>query len=326
METSRRKFLQTGIAAAALPVLPRIAAAQLRYPNRPVRILTAVTAGGTTDLVARILAQWFNDKLGQPFVVEDRPGGATNIATEAAVRAPPDGYTLFMANTSGVVNVSLFPNIGFNFATDLAPVACSLRSSLIMLVNPAVPAKTPAELIAYAKANPGKINMASGGKGSTGHVSGELFQMMAGLKFQHVPYRGEAAAMPDLVGGQVQLMFATTGTSMPHVRTGKLRALAVTTTERALDLPNTPPLGDTLKGYESSSWSGLVVPKNTPVEIINLLNKTHNEAVSAPAIRAKFINIGGPPFIGSPADFKKLIDDDVAKWAKVVKATGMTAD
>jgi tripartite-type tricarboxylate transporter receptor subunit TctC len=326
MTTSRRSFLRTAATAAVLPALPRAALAQAAYPNRPVRILVAVTAGGTTDLAARILAQWFNTKFGQPFVVENRPGGATNIATEAAVRSAPDGYTLFMANTSAAVNVSLFPNIGFNFSTDLAPVACSLRSSLVMLVNPSVPAKTATEFIAYAKANPGKVNMASGGKGSTGHVSGELFQMMTGLKFQHVPYRGEAAAMSDLIGGQVQLMFATTGTSMPYVKTGKLRALAVTTTERALDLPDVPSLGDTLKGFESSSWSGLVVPKNTPAEIIDKLNKEHNAAVADPAVKARFIGIGGPPFIGSPADFSKMIAADVAKWAKVIKAAGLTAD
>ena len=261
MTTTRRQFLRSATAVVAVPALPRAALAQASYPTRPVRVLVAVTAGGTTDLAARIMSQWLSNRLGQPFVVENRPGGATNIATEAAVRSPPDGYTLFMSNASNAVNVSLYPNIGFNFATDLAPVACSIRSPLAMLVHPSVPAKTVAEFIAYAKAGSASINMGSGGKGATGHVAGELFQMMAGVKFQHVPYRGEAPAMTDLIGGQVQLVFATTGSSLQYVKAGQMRALAVTTATRAVDLPDVPPLADTLPGYEASSWSGFVAPR-----------------------------------------------------------------
>ena len=227
MTTSRRSFLRLAAGTAVLPALPRAADAQA-YPARPVRVLVAVSPGGTTDLAARLMAQWLAKRLGQPFVIENRPGGATNIATELAVRSPPDGYTLFMANSSNAVNESLYPDIGFKFSVDLTPVSVSIRSPLVMLVNPGVPAATASEFIAYAKADPGRINMGSGGKGATGHVAGELFQMMAGVKFQHIPYRGEAPAMTDLIGGQVQLVFATTGSSLQYVKSGKLRALAVT--------------------------------------------------------------------------------------------------
>ena len=231
---SRRQILRRRRrAAAALSALPRIARPQAAYPNRSVRIIVAITAGGGTDLAARIMAQWLTSRLGQPFVIENRPGGATNIGTAAALAAPSDGYTLLMANTSQAVNESLYPNIGFKFSRDFDPVAITIRGPLIMLVNPSLPVKTVAEFIAYAKANPGKINMGSGGKGSTGHLSGELFQMMTGLKFQHVPYRGEAPAMTDLIGGQVQVVFATTGTSLQYVRNGQMRALAVTTATRS---------------------------------------------------------------------------------------------
>jgi tripartite-type tricarboxylate transporter receptor subunit TctC len=326
MTTTRRHLLSIAAATAALPALPRVALPEAAYPSRSVRVLVAVTAGGTTDLAARIMAQWLSNRLGQPFVVENRPGGATNIATEAAVRSPPDGYTLFMSNASNAVNVSLFPNIGFNFATDLAPVSCSIRSPLAMLVHPTVPAKTVAEFIAYAKADPARINMGSGGKGATGHVAGELFQMMTGVKFQHIPYRGEAAAMTDLIGGQVQLVFATTGSSLQYVKTGQMRALAVTTATRAVDLPDVPPLADTLPGYEASSWSGFVAPRHTPAGIIDKLNKELNAAAADPAVRARFAGLGAPPFVGSPTDFGRIITADVEKWGKVIKASGLTAD
>lgn len=224
------------------------------------------------------------------------------------------------------MNESLYPDIGFRFSVDLTPVSVSIRSPLIMLVHPAVPAATAAEFIAYAKADPGKINMGSGGKGATGHVAGELFQMMAGVKFQHIPFRGEAPAMTDLIGGQVQLVFATTGSSLAYVKTGKLRALAVTSSTRAKDLPDVPPLADVLPGYEASSWSGFVVPKNTPVEIVDKLNRELNAAAADPVIQARFADLGGPAVAGSPADFGRIIADDVAKWAKVIKAAGLTGD
>ena len=325
MTPSRRSFLHLAAGAAVLPALSHAANAQA-YPTRPVRILVAVSPGGTTDLAARLMAQWLAKRLGQPFVIENRPGGATNIATELAVRAPPDGYTLFMANSSNAVNESLYPDIGFKFSVDLAPVSVSIRSPLVMLVNPGVPAATASEFIAYAKADPGRINMGSGGKGATGHVAGELFQMMAGVKFQHIPYRGEAPAMTDLIGGQVQLVFATTGSSLQYVKSGKLRALAVTSSTRAKDLPDVPPLADVLPGYEASSWSGFVVPKNTPVEIIDTLNRELNAAAADPAIQARFADLGGPAVTGSPADFGRIIAVDVAKWAKVIKAAGLTGD
>jgi tripartite-type tricarboxylate transporter receptor subunit TctC len=322
---SRRQVLRLAAGAVLLPVLSRNALAQA-YPIRSVRVIVAVSPGGTTDLAARVMAQWLTKRLGQPFVVENRAGGATNIGTEAAVRSPPDGYTLFMANSSNAVNETLYPDIGFKFSADLVPVAISIRSPLAMLVNPSVPAKTTAEFIALAKADPSKINMGSGGKGATGHVAGELFQMMAGVKFQHIPYRGEAPAMTDLIGGQVQLVFATTGSSLPYVKAGKLRALAVTTATRAKDLPDVPPLGDVLPGYEASSWSGFTAPKNTPADIIDKLNRDLNTATADPEVQARFADLGAPAVAASPAEFGQIIAGDVAKWAKVIKAAGLTGD
>jgi tripartite-type tricarboxylate transporter receptor subunit TctC len=322
MAFSRRQFL-TAAAVAALPAGPALAES---YPTRGVRIIVATAAGGTTDLAARLIAQWLTDKLGQPFTVENRTGGSNNIGTEAAVRATPDGTTLFMANSVNAINTSLFPNLGFNFSTDLIPVAIAMRSVLVLQVHPLVPAKTLPEFIAYAKANPGRINMGSGGKGATGHVAGELFQMMAGVKFQHIPYRGEAPAMTDLIGGQVQLVFATTGSSLPYVKAGKLRALAVTTATRAKDLPDVPPLGDVLPGYEASSWSGFTAPKNTPADIIDKLNRDLNTATADPEVQARFADLGAPAVAASPAEFGQIIAGDVAKWAKVIKAAGLTGD
>ena len=257
MTPSRRSFLRTAAAAAALPALPQAVLAQ-SYPTRPVRIIVAVSAGGTTDILARLIAQWLSNRLGQPFVVENRPGGGTNIGTEMAARAPADGYTLFMANTANTIAASLYKNLPFHFPTDLVAVSISAHTPLVMVVHPSVPAKTVPEFIAYAKANPGKVNMGSGGKGATGHVSGELFQMLAGLKFQHVPYRGEAMAMTDLIGGQVQIGFITIGSSIQAIRAGHLRPLAVTTRTRSEVLPEVPPIGDTIAGYEVElvEWPG----------------------------------------------------------------------
>jgi tripartite-type tricarboxylate transporter receptor subunit TctC len=323
--TTRRRFLQRTVATAALLPLPRLACAQA-YPTRPVRILVATAAGGTTDIVARLLAQRLSDKLGQPFVVENRPGGGTNIGTEMAVRAPPDGYTLLMANSSAVVNQALHKNLPFTFSTDLVPVAIVMRSPLLMLVNPAQPVKTGVEFIAYAKANPGKVNMGSGGVASTGHMSGELFQMLAGVKLQHVPYRGEAMALPDLIGGQVQVMFSTIGSSLQYVKADKLRALAITTATRSELLPEVPPVGDFVPGYESNSWNGLTAPKDTPASIVELLNKEFNAAMADPKIKEQFIALGGPPIIGPASDFARIIRDDTEKWAKVVAFGGLTGN
>jgi tripartite-type tricarboxylate transporter receptor subunit TctC len=325
MTTSRRHFLRLSAAAAVLPALSHGARAQA-YPARPVRIIVAVSAGGTTDILARLVGQWLSNRLGQPFVVENRPGGGTNIGTEMAVRAPADGYTLFMANTANTIATSLYKNLPFNFSNDLVPVSILAHTPLLMLMHPSVPAKAVPEFIAYAKANPGKVNMGSGGKGATGHVSGELFQLLAGLKFQHVPYRGEAMAMVDLIGGQVQIGFITIGSSIQAVRAGHLRPLAVTTRERSPVLPELPPIGDFLPGYESSSWSGLTAPKNTPADIINLLNREINAAAVDPTIKARFTDLGGPPVVATPADFGKIIRDDTEKWAKVIQFSGATAD
>jgi tripartite-type tricarboxylate transporter receptor subunit TctC len=324
MTIARRRFLQLAATASAL-AWPHAAGAQA-YPTRPVRILVATSAGGTTDLAARLIAQWLTERLGQPFVVENRPGGGNNIGTEAAVRAPPDGYTLFMANSVNAINTTMYPNLPFNFSTDMAPVAIAMRSVLVMMVHPSVPTKTVPEFIAYAKANADKINMGSGGKGATGHVSGELFQMMAGIKLQHVPYRGEAMAMADFIGGQVQLVFATVGSSIQYIKAGQVRPLAVTTTTRTDALPDLPPIADFLPGYEASSWSGLMAPKNTPPAIVERLNREVNAGLADPKIIARFIDLGGPPTPMPAAEFGKIIVEDTAKWAKVIKSSGASTN
>ncbi len=321
----RRRFLQISAAAAAIPALPRLACAET-YPSRTVRIIVATSAGGTTDIVARLLGQWLADKLGQSFVVENRTGGGNNIGTEAAARSPADGYTLFMANTVNAINTTLYKNLNYNFTTDLVPVAIVMRSPVIMQVHPSVPAKTVPEFIAYAKANPGKINMGSGGVGATGHMAGELFQLMAGIKLTHVPYRGESLALTDLLGGQVQIVFATAGSSIQYIKADKLRPLAVTTTERIALLPDLPTLKEYLPGYEASSWNGLTAPKNTPPEIIEKLNREINTAMADPKIKSRIVDLGGPPIIGSPADFGKIIAEDTAKWAKVIQFSGAKAE
>jgi tripartite-type tricarboxylate transporter receptor subunit TctC len=321
MTIPRRRIVQMAAAAAALAALPRVAKAQ-SYPARPVRILVATSAGGATDIVARIIGGWLSERLGQPFVVENRPGGGNNIGTEAAVRAPADGYTLFMANTVNAINTTLYQNLSYNFATDMAPVAILMRSPLLMQVHPSVPARTVPEFIDHAKANPGKINMGSGGNGATGHVSGELFKMMSGVKMVHVPYRGEALALTDLLAGQVQVVFATVGSSIGYIRAGALRPLAITTATRSDALPDVPSLADFLPGYEASSWNGLCAPRNTSAEIIDKLSSEINTALADPKIKVRFADLGGPPIGGSPADFGKIIADDTEKWAKVIKLSG----
>jgi len=325
MTLRRRRFLQISAAGMALPTLPRLARAET-YPSRTVRIIVATSAGGTTDIVARLLGQWLADKLGQSFIVENRTGGGNNIGTEAAARSPADGYTLFMANTVNAINTTLYKNLNYNFTTDLVPVAIVMRSPVIMQVHPSVPAKTVPEFIAYAKANPGKVNMGSGGVGATGHMAGELFQLMAGIKLVHVPYRGESLALTDLLGGQVQVVFATAGSSIQYIKADKLRPLAVTTTERIALLPDLPTLKEYLPGYEASSWNGLTAPKNTPPEIIEKLNREINTAMADPTVKSRIVDLGGPPIIGSPADFGKIIAEDTAKWAKVIQFSGAKAE
>lgn len=322
MHATRRRLLQITAATAALAAAPRTVVAQA-YPSRPVRIIIATSAGGSTDILARIAAQWLTERLGQSFVVENRPGGGNNIGTEAAARAAPDGYTLFAANSVNSINNSLYQNLNYNFVADFVPIAVLQRSPVVMQVHPSVPAATVGEFIALAKASPGKVNMGSGGVGATGHMAGELFQMMSGAKLTHVPYRGESMAMTDLLSGQVQVVFSTIGSSIQYIRAGKLRPLAVTTTARSELLPEVPVLADALPGYEASGWSGLCAPKNTPAEIVDRLNREINLAAADAKIRERFVELGGPLLGGTPADFGKMIAEDTAKWAKVIQFAGV---
>jgi tripartite-type tricarboxylate transporter receptor subunit TctC len=325
MVLARRRFLRLAAVAAALPAVSRIANAQA-YPARPVRLVVGFPAGGSADIVARLIGQWLSDRLGQPFVIENRPGAGSNIGTEAVVRAPADGYTLLMVSAANVTNASLYDGLNFNFIRDIAPVAFIDRVANVLEVNPSVPAKTVAEFIAYAKANPGKINMASGGVGSSQHVAGELFKMMTGADLMHVPYRGVAPALTDLLGGQVQVLFDTVPASIAHIRAGKLRALAVTTATRSRALPDVPTVGDFVPGYEASSIHGIGAPRSTSAEIIDLLNKEVNAALADPKFEARIADLGGIVRAGSPADFGKIITEETEKWAKVVKFSGARAE
>jgi len=325
MKLPRRTFLHLAAGATTLPVVSRVAWSQ-SYPARPVRIIVATAAGGTTDITARVIARWLSERFGQQFFVENRPGGGNNIGTEAVVRAPADGYTLLLVNSVNAINATLFEKLSYNFINDIAPVAGFLRVPMVLEVNPSVPARTAAEFIAYAKANPGKINMASAGIGSTPHVAGELFKMMAGLNMLHVPYRGGAAAITDLIGGQVQVMIEPITGPLEHIRAGKLRGLAVTTTTRSQALPDLPTLDTYVPGYEASPWYGLGAPKNTPLEIIDKLNHEINAALADPKMTHQLAELGGTPLAGSPADFTNLIAEETAKWAKVVKFSGATPD
>ena len=322
MKLPRRLFLHLAAGAAALPVVSPIARAQA-YPTRPVRIIVGFAAGGGNDIVARLMGQWLSERLGQQFIVENRPGADTNIATEAAVRAPPDGYTLLLASASNAINATFYDKLNFNFIHDIEPVAGIMRVPSVMVVHPVVPAKTVPEFIAYAKANPGRINMASGGRGAPSHLAGELFKMMAGVSMVHVPYRGTGPALTDLIGGQVQVLFIALTSSTPSIRAGKLRALAVTTTARSEALPDIPTVGDFLPGYEASQWYGVGAPKNTPAEIIDTLNNEINAGLADPKIKAQLADLGGTALAGPPADFGKLIADETEKWGKVVKFVGI---
>jgi tripartite-type tricarboxylate transporter receptor subunit TctC len=321
----RRRLLHLAAAAAALPAVSRIALAQI-YPARPVRVIVGLAPGGGNDIVARMMGQWLSERLGQPFVIENRPGAGGNIGTEVVVRAPPDGYTLLLVAPANVVNATLYDKLNFNFIRDIMPVAGIIRVPNVVVVNPSVPAKTIPELIAYAKAHPGKINMGSSGNGSTIHISGELFKMMASVDMIHVPYRGSGPALTDLLGGQVQVMFATMPSSIEYIRAGRLRALAVTTATRSEALPDVPTVGDFVAGYEASAAYGVGAPKNTLAEIVDRLNREINAGLADPKMKARLADLGGEVLAGSPADFGKLVAEETEKWAKVVKFSGAKPD
>jgi tripartite-type tricarboxylate transporter receptor subunit TctC len=321
----RRRILRLAAGAAALPAISRMSWAQA-YPTRPVRIIVPSPAGGSGDVTARLVAQRLTDRLGQQFVVENRPGAGTNIGTEAVVRAPPDGYTLLLVGSSNAINTALYDKLNFNFIRDIAPIAGIMRVPNVMVVNLSVPAKTVAEFIAYAKANPGKLNMASAGNGTPQHIYGELFKVMTGVNIAHVPYRGNALALTDLLGGQVQVMFDSMPNSIEYIRAGALRALAVTTATRSEALPDLPTVGDFLPGYEASTWYGVGIPKNTPTNIIEKLNKEVNAALADPKMKARLAELGGAVLPRSPADFGKLIADETEKWGKVIRAANIKAE
>jgi tripartite-type tricarboxylate transporter receptor subunit TctC len=321
----RRQFLHLAAGAAALPVLPNIARAQA-YPSRPVRIIVPFPAGGPTDIVARLAGQWLSERFPQQFVIENRPGAGGNIGTEAVIRSPADGYTLLQVGAYNVINAAFYENLTFNFVRDIAPVARMIGLPLVMIVNPAVPASTVAEFITHAKANPGKINMASSGNGATPHVAGELSKMMTGINMVHVPYRGSAPALTDLLGGQVQVMFDFIASSIQHIKAGKLRALAVTTTTRSDALPDIPTVAQFVPGYDVSGWFGIGAPKSTPVEVVQELNQAMNAGLTDDKIKARFTELGGKVLTGSPADFGKLISDEAEKWGKVVKFAGIKSE
>jgi tripartite-type tricarboxylate transporter receptor subunit TctC len=318
----RRKFLHLAAGAAALPVVSRLAKAQA-YPSRPVRIVVGFAAGGGQDIVARMMAQWLSERLGQQFLVENRPGGGTNIATEAVVRAPADGYTLLLVGPSAAINTTLYEKLNFNFVRDIVPVAGIIRLSNVMVVHPLFPAKTVPEFIAYAKANPGKINMASSGTGASPHVSGELFKMMAGVDMVHVPYRGMAPALTDLLGGQVQVSFSTITGAIEYIKAGRLRALAVSASARLEALPDIPAVAEFLPGFESSSWYGVGAPRNTPAEIVEKLNKEINAALDDTRLKAQLAGLGSERIPMMPAEFGKLIVTETEKWGKVVRAANI---
>jgi tripartite-type tricarboxylate transporter receptor subunit TctC len=323
MKLPRRLFLQLAAAAAALPAVSRNAGAQA-YPQRPVRLIVPFASGGASDILARLIGQWLSERLGQPFVIEMRPGAGGNVGTEAVVNAPPDGQTLLMVNAApSAINATLYDKLSFSFLRDMAPVGGVVRTPLVLLVNPSFPVKTVPELIAFAKANPGKVNMASAGNGTPPHVAGELLKMMAGVDIVHVPYRGGGPALVDLLGGQVQMMFGVITSSMEYIKAGKLRPLAVSTAMRAQALPDLPTVGDFLPGYEASDWYGICAPKGTPAEIIGKLNAEINAGLADPKLSARLADLGASVLPGSPAEFGKLIADETEKWGKVVRAAHM---
>ena len=325
MKLPRRRFEHLAINAGLLPIAANHAYAQA-WPSRPVRWVVGYAPGGGNDIVARLMGQWFSDRLGQPFVIENKPGAATNIAAEFVVNAAPDGYTLLLVGQPNAINATLYETLPFNFIRDIAPVAGIMRVPNVMEVNPQVPAKNVAEFIAYAKANPGKINWATSGNGTSVHLSGELFKMMTGVDLTHIPYKGSAPALTDMIAGTVQVIFDNMPPSLPHIRAGKLRALAVTTNIRSDALPDVPTVAETVPGYEASAFYGMAVPKGTPPEIIDKLNKEVNAALADPKIKARLAELGGMLIPGTPAEFGKLVSDETDKWAKVIKTGGVALE
>ena len=325
MEFHRRTFLHLAVGAAALPALPRISPAQA-YPSRPVRIVVGFTAGGATDIQARLMGQWLSDRLGQQFIVENRAGASGNIGTEAVAKAPADGYTLLQIVTPHAINAALYTNLSFDFIRDIAPIICAARLAYVVVVHPSVPATTILEFIAYAKANPGKINYGSAGPGTPQNIACELFKMMAGLDLVHVPYRGGAPATTDLVAGHLHVIFSPVSESIQHIKAGKLRALAVTTAARLEVLPGVPTVGDFVPGYEASGFAGIGAPKNTPAEIIDMLNKELNAGLADSKVKARIVELGGTVLGGSPAEFGTIISEATEKWAKVIKFAGIKAE
>ena len=322
MKLPRRQFLHLAAGAAVLPTVSQIAHAQ-SYPNRPVRLVVGFAPGGGNDITARLMGQWLSERLGQPFVIENRPGAGTNVATEAVVNAGPDGYTILFVAPSAAINATLYEKLNFNFIRDLAPIAGIMRIPNVMVVNPSVPARTVPEFIAYAKANPGKINVASPGVGTSVHLSAELFKMMTGVDMVHVAYKGSAPSLTDLLGGQVQVSFATMPASIEFIRAGKLRALAVTTATRSPALPEVPAVGEFVPGYEVSTWYGLCARMGTPAEVIDKINKEINAGLADPTMKARLADLGGVTIAGSPGDFGRLIADETEKWAKVIRAANI---
>jgi tripartite-type tricarboxylate transporter receptor subunit TctC len=325
MKLPRRNFLHLAASAAVLPAVSRVARAQA-YPSRPVRIVVPFAPGGVNDITARLIGQWLSERLGQQFIIENRPGGGGNIGIEAVVRSPADGYTLLVVGTTAAINATLFEKLNYNFIRDIAPVASIHRVPHVMQVNPSLPVATVPEFIAHAKANPGKISMGSGGNGSPAHVIGELFKMITGVNLTHVPYRSAGPAITDLLGGQIQVTFTDMAASIEYIRAGRLRALAVTTAMRSEALPDIPTVSDFVPGFEGSQWVGVHAPKNTPSGFIDKLNVEINAGLADARLKARFVDLGGTVLTGSPAEFGKLIADDTEKWGKVIRSANIKAD
>jgi tripartite-type tricarboxylate transporter receptor subunit TctC len=325
MKLPRRQFLRLAAGVAALPTLSCLVSAQT-YPTRTIHVIVFFPAGGAGDILARLMGQWLSERLGRPFVIENRAGASGNIGTESVVRAAPDGYTLLWATSPNAINATLYQNLNYNFSRDIAPIAATFRVPNVMVLNPSLPPATVPEFIAYAKAHPAQLNLASGGNGTPTHLTGELFKMMAGVDLVHVPYRGEAPALTDLLAGQVQVVFATMPGSVEYIRAGKLRALAVTTLTRSEVLPNIPTVSEFLPGFEASTWFGLAAPKSTPIAVVDRLNKETNAALADPKLIARVADLGGSATPGSPDDFGKLIAEEIDKWAKVIQAAHITPE